>query len=75
MFIFIKVTFNIFLISFSSISFGNENYKNLLKQDLDNYAKCYSNQDYRCVSSYILPSVIQKIGGINGFIKTMKSFS
>lgn len=70
-----KVTFNIFLISFSSISFGNENYKNLLKQDLDNYAKCYSNQDYHCVSSYILPSVIQKIGGINGFIKTMKSFS
>lgn len=75
MFIFIKVTFNIFLISFSSISFGNENYKNLLKQDLDNYAKCYSNQNYRCVSSYILLSVIQKIGGINGFIKTIKSFS
>jgi len=69
-----KRIFFIFLIviSFPFSTLGTERYKELLKQDLEVYVKCYANQNYRCMSSYIVPSVINKMGGIDGFIKTMK---
>jgi hypothetical protein len=44
-----------------------------LNQKLKQYKKCYTEKDYICMSTMVLPSVIEETGGVEGFIQLMDS--
>jgi hypothetical protein len=58
---------------FSSSHATNAQYQNLLLKDLDDYLQCWQNQNYRCMATYVVPGVVQQLGGIEGFINIMES--
>ena len=64
----------VILIAFFPLKiFANTNYKTLLNNDLNKYIKCFSIKDYRCMSSYILPDIMDQMGGLEGFINLMNT--
>ena len=43
-----------------------------LKERLKRYKKCFTQKDYICMSSMVLPSIVEELGGVEAFINTMK---
>ena len=68
---FLIILFLFFLLT--GRSYALEKYQVLLKNDLLNYVSCYKNQNYICMSSYVLPEVIKNLGGVQNFIKLMET--
>ena len=50
---------------------GNSNAETVLDEKVQLYKKCYVNKDFICMSSMIMPSVIEQLGGVEGFIEMM----
>lgn len=44
-----------------------------LNSKLDQYKKCFISNDYICQSAFVLPSLINEAGGVDGFVELMKS--
>lgn len=57
------------IFSFSSCDNSSKN----LQTKLNEYSLSYTNGDYVKMSSFVLPSVIEKLGGTEEFVKTMNS--
>ncbi|MEC8307429.1 MAG: hypothetical protein VX363_00300 [Pseudomonadota bacterium] len=57
----------------TAISAADTSYRKLLLKDLDDYLVCWQNQNYRCMATYVVPRVVEELGGVEGFIKTMES--
>ena len=55
------------------ISAADTSYRKLLLKDLDDYLVCWQNENYRCMATYVVPGVVEELGGVEGFIKTMES--
>ena len=55
------------------ISAADAPYRKLLLKDLDDYLVCWQNENYRCMATYVVPGVVEELGGVEGFIKTMES--
>jgi hypothetical protein len=62
------------MILISILSFLScDNSSNNLQKKLNEYLLSYQNGDYVKMSSFVLPSVIEKFGGTQEFVKTMNS--
>ncbi len=57
----------------TAINAADTSYRRLLLKDLDDYLVCWQNQNYRCMATYVVPGVVEELGGVEGFIKTMES--
>ena len=57
----------------TAISAADTSYRKLLLKDLDDYLVCWQNENYRCMATYVVPGVVEELGGVEGFIKTMES--
>lgn len=55
------------------INAADTSYRKLLLKDLDDYLVCWQNENYRCMATYVVPGVVEELGGVEGFIKTMES--
>ena len=69
----LKVLLIMLFAAYSSFNAANSQYQNLLLRDLDDYLQCWQNQNYRCMATYVVPGVVQQLGGVEGFIKIMES--
>ena len=69
----LKVLLTMLFAAYSSFNAANSQYQNLLLKDLDDYLQCWQNQNYRCMATYVVPGVVQQLGGVEGFIKIMES--
>lgn len=50
-----------------------DTYKKILLEKLDIYKGCYQRKDYIKMSSFVLPILIQDIGGVDKFVEQMKN--
>ncbi len=47
--------------------------ENNLKESLAQYKKYFNEKDFISLSSLVLPSTVEKLGGVEAFVETMKS--
>lgn len=68
----LKITIALSLISYFLIACSDSNEKKLI-ESLNEYKNCYASEDFLRMASFILPSVIEELGGTNDFVSLMES--
>lgn len=63
----------ILLVALTTLILSCSQKKNKLKEKLDQYATSYQMEDYVKMSSFVLPSVMEQIGGTENFVNLMTS--